>query len=247
MVDKENQEVSSAILSLEKEDECYKLLPSIRLQSFQTLGVDPNLVLVDLFANSKNHQESHYISSNMDAFSYDWGKMCITGDQILWANPPFSKLDLVATKVATEGCRIVLCVPVWTDRPWWKLLHHFTVNKILLPHPQSLYVEGWKKDGVLLPSPTWQTALFFLDSKGWSGKVDSRLTRLVQEKNLGKSWADLAIDMHKFAEIMVTLRSGREILDPVDEGLVGGEAAHEASPPTSVFRRKKKTHFSRKV
>ena len=61
---------------------------------------------------------------------------------IPWANPPFSKLGLVATKVALEGGKLVLCHPDWMgggNGYWRQLVDHLTVKRVPLP-ASPLYI-----------------------------------------------------------------------------------------------------------
>jgi hypothetical protein len=100
------------IMSIYKTED-YKLDPLVRNQALIKLGVTPSQVKVDLFASFKNTQEKVFIDKDMDAFSYDWSQLCQEKNDILWANPPFSRLEEVVTKAITEKCKMVLCVPVW--------------------------------------------------------------------------------------------------------------------------------------
>ena len=88
--------------------EDYKKDPLIRNQALIKLGIQPCQVKVDLFASWKNTQEKHFIDKSMDAFSYDWSLLNHKKEDVLWANPPFSRMEEVVTKAIHEKNQINL-------------------------------------------------------------------------------------------------------------------------------------------
>ena len=83
----------------------------------------------------------------------------------LWyANPPFSQLAKVLTKIALQGARVVLCTP---DRGttgehayWRRLLDRMTVGKTDLPHGPIYIPEDSQET---MPAPEWGNFLSIID------------------------------------------------------------------------------------
>ena len=148
-----------------KEQESYKLVTHVRDETLASMGVAKGDIKVDLFASSENTHEAFFITKSMDAFSYDWGKLCQQPSDVLWANPPFSMMEQVVSKLALEPCKIAICVPVREQKLWWKSLHDLCISYICLPTERGIYLEGWKRKRRLLQPPTWQSAIFLLDSR----------------------------------------------------------------------------------
>ena len=57
---------------------------------------------------------------------------------LCYANPPFSELAKVITKIALEGARVVLCTPDWGTTGehayWRRFLDRMTVGRTELPN-----------------------------------------------------------------------------------------------------------------
>ena len=71
------------------------------------LQVDLNEVQVGLFASKEQHMIQLYCSRYLNnAYRFYWKSM-----GLCYANPPFSQLAKVITKIALEGERVVLCTP----------------------------------------------------------------------------------------------------------------------------------------
>ena len=84
----------------------------------------------DLFAERANAQELHYIDRRENAWTFDWG--ILSKGCPAWANPPFSKLLQVATKIVLDDARVVLCTPDWGTADWRELLDKVTVQSVML-------------------------------------------------------------------------------------------------------------------
>ena len=70
--------------------------------------VDLNEVQVELFASKEQHMMQLYCSRYLNnAYRFYWRSM-----GLCYANPPFSQLAKVLTKIALKGARVVLCTPV---------------------------------------------------------------------------------------------------------------------------------------
>ena len=56
---------------------------------------------------------------------------------LAYANPPFSLLAKVLTKIAYEGGRVVMCTPDWgcsgEHAYWRRMLYRMTVGRVQLP------------------------------------------------------------------------------------------------------------------
>ena len=66
--------------------------------------VDLNEVQVELFARKEQHMMQLYNSRYLkNAFRFYWRSM-----GLCYANPPFSQLAKVLTKIALKGARVVL-------------------------------------------------------------------------------------------------------------------------------------------
>ena len=208
-------------------DESYRLDPGMRDLALAHLGIPHDSVRVDLFSDISNAQEDHFITKDMDAFSFDWGLLCSAPHTTLWANPPFSLLSKVLAKVAVDGCRMVLCAPVWEHRPWWKLLEQMSLGCVLLPPQSWLYSEGWTPEGKFLPPPAWRSALFLLDSRLCGTIVPSLDHAWVVDRNRKKGWPELLRDMPDAASVLVALRSGK-VITPSDADETASTASEDS-------------------
>ena len=64
---------------------------------------------MELFARQQQHIMQLYCSKHFNnAFRFFWKAICLA-----YANPPFSLLARVLTKIAYEGRRVVVCTPDW--------------------------------------------------------------------------------------------------------------------------------------
>ena len=103
--------------------ESYTLVPEIRQDALCELEVSKTSVSVDVFANHKNFQESNYLTRENSAWRYDWSKLTPNENDFLWANPPFSQLAKVVTKLCLEPTKMILVHPDWQDQYWSPLLN----------------------------------------------------------------------------------------------------------------------------
>jgi len=84
---------------------------------------------VDLFADRLNHTEAWWCSPRCSAWWFDWNKLYREAG-CLWANPPFSRIKELLTKVALEGCQVVVITPEWSSGEEWKwLLDRLTIRR----------------------------------------------------------------------------------------------------------------------
>ena len=76
---------------------------------------------IDLFASKASHQLPEYCSRSrdpqahaVDALSLDWTGMTA------YAFPPIPMLLRVISKIAREGCRVILVAPFWPRQLWFR-------------------------------------------------------------------------------------------------------------------------------
>ena len=85
------------------------------------------------FASQQKHIMQLYCSKHLNnAFCFFWRA---TG--LAYANPPFSLLVKLLTKIAYEGGRVVMCTPDWGSSGghayWCRMLGGMTVERVQLP------------------------------------------------------------------------------------------------------------------
>jgi hypothetical protein len=159
-------------------------------------------------------------------------------------------LEEVVTKAITEKCKMVLCVPVWVTEHWWKILMEHRFKHVFIPSKEGIY---WNSDMEKLVHPHWKSALFLIEPNTTPSTqdedslstptigldwLDPLVLEKVQRLHDGKGWSHLTDElsdaMHKFANIMVTLRSGKlvEERDDVDSDEEENEdQSAENTPP----------------
>lgn len=114
---------------------------------------------VDLFATHLNtHCRTFYSSpaspgcAAIDSLEQTWD----TGN--LWANPPFSKIELMLAKVVKDNATVAVILPVWPSQPWWPTAIERANEAFLLPTNAGIFVPGRIKT----PDrhPHWRVAVF---------------------------------------------------------------------------------------
>jgi len=70
---------------------------------------------VDTFSNGSSKKCALAWSEFDDAISQNWSQQ-----ELLWMNPPFSKILDVVNKIKKERPRCLLLVPAWETEPWWE-------------------------------------------------------------------------------------------------------------------------------
>jgi hypothetical protein len=202
------------VLSTRKSRENYRLQESIRDQALVDIGVTKAHITVDLFACGVNACCPLFITKRMNAFSYFWPALHSEPSDILWANPPFSKMEEVVTKLIMEPCRLVLVAPEIRHTSWWKPLDMLTVARVYLPAHLGIYIGDCQHS--VLPGPEWRTAVSLVDSTKWHTKpFRQHLVTWVQTQCQQKGLADLRLELETLysRRVMVTTRSGRDTED----------------------------------
>ena len=87
----------------------YKLARHVLENGLAALQVTLDEIQVELFASQQQHIMRLYCSKHLNnAFRFFWKAMGLA-----YANPPFSLLAKVLTKIAHEGGMVVMCTPDW--------------------------------------------------------------------------------------------------------------------------------------
>ena len=113
--------------------ESYQLACHVLENGLAALQVSLDEMQVILFASQPQHIMQLYCSKHLNnAFRFFWKAMGLA-----YANPPFSLLAKVLTKIAYEGGRVVMCTPDWgcsgEHAYWRRMLNRMTVGRLQLP------------------------------------------------------------------------------------------------------------------
>ena len=79
-----------------------------------------------------------------------------------YANPPWSLIPQVLSKIVADEVRIMLAVPEWPRAPWFKLFRHLVERQFRVDGP--LYLTY---DGKLRPAPRWATVIALVDGASY--------------------------------------------------------------------------------
>ena len=119
-----------------------------------------NEIQVELFASQQQHIMQLYCSKHLkNAFGFFWKAMGLA-----YANPPFSLLAKVLTKIACEGGRVVMCTPDWgcsgEHAYWRRMLDRMIVGRVQLPDG-PIYVP--EDSDTAMQAPVWASFLSIVD------------------------------------------------------------------------------------
>ena len=140
--------------------ENYQLARHVLENGLAALQVNLDEIQVELFASRQQHIMQLYCSKHLNnAFRFFWKAMGLA-----YANPPFSLLAKVLTKIAYEGGRVVMCTPDWgcsgEHAYWRRMLDRFTVGRVqLLDSP--IYVP--EDSDTAMQAPEWASFLSIVD------------------------------------------------------------------------------------
>ena len=99
--------------------ENYQLARHVLQNGLAALQVNLDEIQVEMFASQQQHIMQLYCSKELNnAFRFFWKAMGLA-----YANPPFSLLAKVLTKIAYEGGRVVMCTPDWGcsgEHAYWR-------------------------------------------------------------------------------------------------------------------------------
>ena len=169
------------------------------------LQVDLNEVQVELFTSKEQHMMQLYCSRYLkNAYRFYWKS---TG--LCYANPPFSQLAKVLTKIALEGARVVLCTHNWgtTGEHAYcrRLLDRMTVGRTDLSNG-PIYVPEDSQE--TMPAPKWGSFLSIVDGSLNPVPV-SDLDQVVLKELMAKNRGLILLDLKKRSEYSsVTTTSG---------------------------------------
>ena len=115
---------------------------------------------MELFASQQQHIMQLYCSKHLNnAFRFFWKAMGLA-----YANPPFSLLAKVLTKIAYEGGRVVMCIPDWNSSGehacWHRMLDRMPVGRVQ-PPDSPIYVS--EDSDTPMQAPEWASFLSIVD------------------------------------------------------------------------------------
>ena len=171
--------------------ENYQLARHVLENGLAALQVNLDEIQVELFASRQQHIMQLYCSKHLNnAFRLFWKAMGLA-----YANPPFTLLAKVLTKIAYEGGRVVMCTPDWgcsgEHAYWRRMLDRMTVGRLqLLDSP--IYVP--EDSDTAMQAPEWASFLCIVD--GSLNPVplcdlDQVLLKEVMAENRGPTLSDL--------------------------------------------------------
>ena len=130
--------------------ESYTVTDDLRDKIVAWAGITPT---VDAFASAKNKRFPRHWE---DAFREDWSS------EILWANPPFSRMPEVIDKICLERAKGILIVPEWPSQAWYHVLGTIALGWWEIPHDVPLFQT---EEGILLPQrKNWHTRAVVFDA-----------------------------------------------------------------------------------
>ena len=140
-----------------------------------------------------------------NAYCFYWKSM-----GLCYANPPFSQLAKVLTKIALEGARVVLCTPDWGTTGehayWRRLLDRMTVGRTELPNGAIYVPEDFQE---AMPAPEWGIVLSIVDGSLNPVPV-SDFDQVVLKELMADSRGLTLLDLKKRSEYSpVTTTSGK--------------------------------------
>ena len=136
--------------------ENYQFARQVLENGLAALQVTLDEIQVELFASQQQHIMQLYCSKQLNnAFRFFWKAMGLA-----YANPPFSLLAKVLTKIAYEGGRVVMCTPDWgcsgEHAYWRRMLDRMTVGRVQLPDG-PIYVP--EDSDTAMQAPEWASFL----------------------------------------------------------------------------------------
>ena len=188
--------------------ENYQLVRLLLENGLAALQVDLNEV-VELFASKERHMMQLYCSRYLNnAYRFYWKSM-----GLCYANPPFSQLAELLTKIALERARVVLCTPDWGTTGehayWRRLLDRMTVGRTELPHG-PIYVPEDSQE--TMPAPEWGTFLSIVDGSLKPVPV-SDLNQVVLKELMTENGGLTLLDLKQRSQYSLVTTTSRECSD----------------------------------
>ena len=185
--------------------ENYQLVRPVLENGLAALQVDLNEVQVESFASKEQHMMQLYCSRYPNnAYPFYWRSM-----GLCYANPTFSQLAKVLTKIALEGARVILCTPDWgitgEHAYWTRLLDRMTLVRTELPNG-PIYVPEDSQE--TMPALDWGSFLSIVDGSLSSVPV-SDLDPVVLKELVAENRGFTLLDLKRRSEYSsVTTTSG---------------------------------------
>ena len=115
---------------------------------------------MELYASEQQHIVQLHCSNHLkNAFRFFWKAM-----GLVYANPPFSLLTKVLTKIAYEGGGVVMCTPDWgcsgEHSHWRRMLDQMTVGRVQFPD-SPIYVP--EDSDTAMQAPEWTSFFSIVD------------------------------------------------------------------------------------
>ena len=171
--------------------ENYQLARHVLENGLAALQVSMDEIQVEWSASQHQHIMQLYCSEHLNnAFRFFWKAM-----GLVYANPPFSLLPKVLTKMTYEGGRVVMCTPDWGwsgDQAYWRqLLDRMTLERVQLPDGPICVPED---SDTAMQAPEWASFLSIVDrslNPGPLCDLDHVLLKEVMAENRGLTLFDL--------------------------------------------------------
>ena len=171
--------------------ESYHMARHVLENGLAALQVSLDEIQVELFASQQQHIMQLYSSRHLNnAFRFFWKAIGLA-----YADPPFSLLAKVLSKIAYEGGWVVMCTPDWgcsgEHAYWRRMLDQMTVGRVQLPDGPIYVPENSDK---AMQAPEWTSFLSIVD--GSLNPVplcdlDQVLLQEIMAENLGSTLSDL--------------------------------------------------------
>ena len=105
-----------------------------KTQITDSLGVNPELDLFALQYNKRCHRFYGPDSDEItDAMKTSWH------GQMVWANPPFSMMGKVVSKMISDNAHGILIVPAWETTDWYPKALKIVVRRMIFPAGKQLF------------------------------------------------------------------------------------------------------------
>ena len=121
---------------------------------------------VDIFAKPGESQVPRFRGPGgevQDAFTESW-----RGVGLLWANPPYSRLDECVQKILLDKPTMVLVVPDWPWSTWWRDLQPTVSRSCFFPKASAVFQLHGRKS-----QPTrWGVWAYLIDPQGTYGRPE---------------------------------------------------------------------------
>ena len=189
------------VLRLKVSDESYALIPELRKQVIARFDLSPSQIRVDCFANKANRQEALYCTKENSLWRYNFSRLRTKDSEVLWSNPPFSKMAEFVTKLALEPCKMIVVHPDWNDKYWNPLLLEMCVSRYEIPSGQAIYLRDRSKKA--LKAPLWNTHISLIDSVALKidpKRLDPDLVKWVRARSRNWGFDDLIREMQARAD-----------------------------------------------